>query len=144
MRKKNQKIIWSFHSDFDNEDCCLLGCNNFICGKNTSVSQRSLLYEVSPKRRQIYTIRLRGDTFQLIAFFKRRGSWWGTGREEDCEDTEWRNLEWRRGDEGQINGRRRKTQRNLEVKEVRNILILAGDYCPRHCTVFSAFVRVVP
>ena len=53
--------------------------------KNTSALQRRVLHEVSPKRRQIYIIRLRGVTFQLIAFFKRRGSWWKTGRGEDCD-----------------------------------------------------------
>jgi hypothetical protein len=44
-----------------------------------------------------------------------------------------------------MNGREGyKTEKNLEVKEVRNILILARPHCPRHCTMVSAYVRVVP
>jgi hypothetical protein len=76
MRKKTQKIIWGFHSDFDTETFCLPGRNIFICDKSTSALQRSLLHEVPPKLRHNYTTRLRAVTFQLIAFFKRRGIWW--------------------------------------------------------------------
>jgi hypothetical protein len=57
------------------------------------VLQRSLLHEVPPKRRQFYTIRLHGVTFQMIALREEEA---GGGQEEgeECDDdTEWRNLE---------------------------------------------------
>lgn len=54
MRKKNQKRIWSFHIDFDNEDCCLLGCNNFICGKYIGVAEKLVAWSSAETSADLY------------------------------------------------------------------------------------------